>query len=323
MISGQAADTAELRSGCKINLYLEITGSRPDGYHTLRSFMLPLPEPFDLLRVTPQKAQGERDGRKSDGTLEVICAEPGIDRADNTLTKAHKLLMRARPELAALPGLTVELVKGVPHGAGLGGGSANAAALLLYLNGLLEHSAAGPLSKHELIPVAAKVGADVPFFILNTPAWAEGIGDELVPAEAPRPELHIVLVCPDIRVSTAWAFGEWDRSRLENVHSAKTGGAGNPCLTSPPRQDTNFPAAGFTLYNSLEPVVFRAFPRLAAIKRDLDELGAAASLMSGSGSSVFGLFPSRQTAEQAAFALRDRQFTVFTQSVYTGASPSW
>ena len=118
----------EIRTGCKINLGLEITGVLPNGYHTLDSVFYPLARPFDVLEVERREAAGIR----------VFCDTPGIDLEHNTLTKAHAAFAALLPEQVACPGVDVTLRKGIPHGAGLGGGSSDAAALLLWLNSCLE-----------------------------------------------------------------------------------------------------------------------------------------------------------------------------------------
>ena len=111
----------EIRTGCKINLGLEITGVLPNGYHTLDSVFYPLARPFDVLEVERREGAGIR----------VSCDTPGIDLEHNTLTKAYAAFAALLPEQAACPGVDVTLRKGIPHGAGLGGGSSDAAALLL------------------------------------------------------------------------------------------------------------------------------------------------------------------------------------------------
>ena len=118
----------EIRTGCKINLGLEITGVLSNGYHTLDSVFYPLARPFDTLLVE----------RRKGASIRVYCDTPGIDLEHNTLTRAHAAFAALLPEQAACPGVEVTLRKGIPHGAGLGGGSSDAAALLLWLNTCLE-----------------------------------------------------------------------------------------------------------------------------------------------------------------------------------------
>lgn len=293
--------TVSLRCGCKINLFLEITGVLPDGYHSIRTYMLPLDEPHDTLKITFTEACAP--------ACHVICSAPGIDPCDNTLTKAYTIFAR---EFPSVPAIEVELLKGVPQGSGLGGGSADAAALLLFLNAYARTG----LNREDLLVMACRVGADVPFFILNTPAWATGIGDKLEPDESfllPFAGMSLVLLCPNICVSTPWAYSAWDELKKSKAK----------ILTSAERRASNNTAAGSGLRNVLEVPVFSAFPQLADLKKQLYANGAEAALMSGSGSGVFGLFFSQDMAEAASVAFRNHGLKVYTRFLYAGASPSW
>lgn len=299
-----ASEAVILRSGCKVNLSLEISGVRPDGYHSLKSYFLPLHpthEPFDTLKIRVAENSG------SAPACRVRCAAPGIDPTDNTLTKAFGLFSGAAP---GAPSLDIELIKGVPHGAGLGGGSANAATLLKFLN------SNGALDEKELLELAALVGADVPFFIINRPAWVSGIGEIVRPASAPlkaHKNAHILLICPDIQVPTPWAYAEWD----------KLPAAEQNALTSAGPHDSNKSADRISFVNSLEIPVFAAFPALRALKEKLLALGAYQAAMSGSGSGIFGLFADGESAGHASGALRKEGLRVYARVLHTGASPSW
>lgn len=301
-----ALDTpVSLKSGCKINLYLEITGLLPNGYHTLNMYMVPLEHPHDQLHISPLTALG------GESCCRVECSIPGIDLENNTLTKAFKLYAQLLPQA---PSIKIELVKGVPHGAGLGGGSADAATLLRFLNNFVQAKGLSGLETDKLMEVAAKVGADVPFFVANTPAWVKGFGDIVEPDPAPLKSFDgwsLVLVCPQVHVSTAWAYSAWDKMEK----SAKI-------LTTSARQDSNKSAASLNLYNSLEVPVFSRFPQLAETKEKLYSLGADYALMSGSGSSIFGLFRSEKLAKSASEACKSQGFRVFTQLLHAGVSPS-
>ncbi|MDR2503238.1 MAG: hypothetical protein LBD82_02470, partial [Deltaproteobacteria bacterium] len=193
-----------LRSGCKINVHLEITGFLPHGRHSIYTHMLPLDEPHDEILLRPLDAF-EQGINPSDGPkCLTFFDQEGIDPLNNTMTVAHALLARKFP---ALPDIAVELHKEVPLGAGLGGGSANAAALLLFLNDFIQKHGYNDLPRHELLKIAAQVGADVPFFILNLPAEASGTGTTLKPNPAVSARfagMHLVLICPGVHVSTAW-----------------------------------------------------------------------------------------------------------------------
>ncbi|MDE5878995.1 MAG: 4-(cytidine 5'-diphospho)-2-C-methyl-D-erythritol kinase, partial [Desulfovibrio sp.] len=166
-----------LGAGCKVNLGLRVLGRRPDGYHELDSVFWPLAAPRDELEI--RLAPG--------ADITVRCDVPGIDPTRNTLTKAHAAFTALTGEA---PGLEVTLKKRIPSGAGLGGGSSDAAALLLWLNSRL----ARPLSREQLGQAALSVGADVPFFLYGRPSRVRGIGERVEPLPEPFPHLFLVLV---------------------------------------------------------------------------------------------------------------------------------
>lgn len=266
-----------VHTGGKINLFLFITGRRPDGYHELSTLFLPLPEPQDTLVFVP--------ARRSSG-LEVRCSTEGIDLKRNTLTRAYELYAEAA---GFAPAVDVELIKGIPHGAGLGGGSADGAQVLLWL----QRHAPEPLPEDRLRAVAARVGADVPFFLLGRPCLAEGIGERLRPVDSAVQGWSCVLVCPDVQVNTTWAYAAWDERASFS-------------LTEKTKADKNNRSSCQSFYgmNDFEPVVFATYPLLAAWKMRLKEEGADIAGMSGSGSTLFGLFQNSGRAAQAAGALR-------------------
>ncbi len=290
-----------IKTGCKINLFLHITGVLPSGLHTLESFFIPLAEPFDELVVSPSDGKG----------FTFVCADPEIDPLNNTLSKAYARYAQAG---GFAPALRLELRKGVPKGAGLGGGSANAAGLLLCLNRLN----GGALGVAELEELAAGVGADVPFFIRNRPALVQGIGELVEPRPNPFAGFYLALACPGLSVSTAWAYASWDKA----LHSGEAAFSGSKTLeleatrlTDSSWRDSRSGSCGPRLYNSLESVTFAAFPVLREIKGELLNNGACGALMSGSGSGVFGLFKTRARAEKAALRLRERQVRVFVHQI--------
>ena len=265
---------ATLRSGCKVNLNLFITGVRPDGWHELDSLFVPLAEPRDVLRLLPAKRSG----------LTLASTAPGIDPENNTLTRAYALYAEAG---GFTPALTVQLDKGIPQGAGLGGASSDAAALLLWLNA----AAPRPLDEEALRAVAVRVGADVPFFLRNVPCRALGVGDVLTPCRTGLTGRRLVLVCPPVCVSTPWAYRAFDAAQAESLTAC-----------GPRTIQCGCPGAGdgvVPLCNDFEAVVFAAYPAVRACKEDLLRLGAEGAVMSGSGSAVAGLFR-RETAAEAA-----------------------
>ena len=262
----------------KINLFLFIEGRLPNGYHELKTLFLPISEPKDVLVFRP----AEREGG-----LRVSCETEGIDTERNTLTRAYDLYVQAS---GFAPAVDVELLKGIPHGAGLGGGSSDGAEVLRWL----QRHAPQPLPEESLLAVAARAGADVPFFLLNRPCLAEGIGEKLSCVESGVEGYSCVLLCPAVKVNTAWAYAAWDKERASFS------------LTEKRKADKNNRSSCQSFYgmNDFEPVVFAAHPSLAALKAQLVEGGADIAGMSGSGSALFGLFRDSGRAAQAASALR-------------------
>jgi 4-diphosphocytidyl-2-C-methyl-D-erythritol kinase len=281
--------------GCKVNLCLEITGVRPDGYHELETLFFPVPEPHDTL--TLRLADGESgaegsapadEGGPARAGLALTCSDKALASPANLVAQAYETFASAtgwRPALAA------HLEKGIPSGAGLGGGSADAAALLGWLNA---RAGARALSPEALNALAARLGADVPFFLMNHPAWAEGAGERLTPADCDLSGLTMLVCAPPVHVNTAWAYREWDR-----LHA----GSSAPLTRLAPASMRPFCVSGAFFANSFESAVFPAFPAVRALKERLLALGAAGAGMSGSGSAVFGIFRDSARADAAANAL--------------------
>lgn len=284
-----------LRCPAKVNLSLEVLGRRPDGYHELRSVMVPLSLADDLeLRL--------------DGEPGVRLHVEGADLPagpDNLVHRAATLFLEtvrgaslsAGRRVEAGPGVEVRLTKRIPVGAGLGGGSSDAAATLVGLDRLL----GSRLGEEELARLALRLGADVPFFVRGRAALATGVGERLEPLSG-MPTLWMVLVNPGFPVSTADTYRAFD---------AATGGSGR--LTPAPPEVTierflkGPAAAGPALRNDLETVTLRARPGLAELKRDLTSAGATGAVMSGSGPTVFGIFLDEPAAREAHDRLRGRQ----------------
>lgn len=272
----------ELTAGCKVNLYLDIVGVREDGYHEIESLFYPLPAPCDVLTLT-EGGEG----------LRLTCSDPSLAAGGNILTRAYDGFAAAT---GFAPGLAVHLSKGIPMGAGLGGGSSDAATLLAWLNARAGEKA---LSRERLSALALGLGADVPFFLANEPAWVTGIGERLEPVPLSLEDYGVLVVCPPVHVNTGWAYRRYDemlaqgllRPRKEltlNFSPIK-----NLCFTKPPE-----------LWNVFEKVVFQEFPMLYGIKELILDGFAEACVMSGSGSSFVALFSSSEKARRCADRLR-------------------
>ncbi len=241
----------------KINLGLHVIERRPDGYHNLETVFYPLTL-SDILEVLP----GERFQFQFSGLL--LDNEGG----DNLVVKAYSLL---KSEFD-LPPVRIHLHKVIPFGAGLGGGSSDAAYMLKMLSGMFGIG----LSSEQLRHFAAKLGADSPFFIDNQPSLATGIGDELTPISLDLGNYYIALVKPPVGVNTALAY--------KAIRPAKQQTSIKEIILQPVETWRE------RLTNDFEAPVFKMFPEIASVKGTLYELGALYASMSGSGSSVYGIF---------------------------------
>jgi 4-diphosphocytidyl-2-C-methyl-D-erythritol kinase len=287
-------DSCALRVGCKINLHLEILGRREDGYHELRTLFLPLDEPSDTIHIRPAELGA---------SMLLTCSDPSLENQGNILLKTYRAFSYVTStELD----IEVHLDKGTPVGAGLGGGSADAAAFLLYLNQRVPR----PLSPIRLRQFAVSLGADVAFFLENTPAWGAGVGEILTHAPHVADLLRgmsLILISPELHVSTGRAYAAWDATFLEKNKQIA------PEILTVDTQSLIEPfcVSAITLWNCFEAVVFPAYPELRDIKEQLLRRGAAGALMSGSGSSVFALFRSASRAETVADEFRRTYSAVY------------
>ena len=244
---------------CKINLGLHVLARRNDGFHNLETVFFPIPFEDCLEVETSNEATSlTLTGLEVEGTVE-----------DNLCMKAYTLLKQRYD----LPPVEMRLHKQIPSGAGLGGGSANAAFTLKLLNEKFNLN----LSQKQLVDLASEIGSDCAFFILNRPCIGTGRGNLLEPIELPQLEgLHAMLVMPGIHISSAWAFRQL--TPRQPVKSVK--------------EIISIPIADWQqqLTNDFEQPVFASYPALKEIKEQLYRSGARYASLSGSGSVMYGLF---------------------------------
>lgn len=263
---------------CKINLGLSVLGKREDGFHNLETVFYPLPL-TDVLEIIPATNSGPKGFAEFSASGIPVAGDPQA----NLCLKAYHLLKEGFP---LLPSIRMHLHKSIPIGAGLGGGSADGAFTLRLLNELFGLQ----LSTNELIQYAARLGSDCAFFILNKPCLAKGRGEVLAEIALDLDAYRFVLVCPDIHINTGWAFSQLALQPYA-VHPFSIAEAMRQPVTTWKE----------VLFNDFEKPVFQHYPAIEQIKNHLYEQGALYASMSGSGSSVFGIFDRSAKPDPALF----------------------
>lgn len=246
---------------CKINLGLYVTARRSDGYHNIETAFLPIPfyDVLECIRAT------DVDNTTFEQSGHVLNIPP----EKNICLKAYALVKEMFPSI--LP-VHMYLHKNIPAGAGLGGGSANAAFTIMALNSLYHLN----LSVEEMENMALQLGSDCPFFIRNTPCIGKGRGEEFLPLHIDLTSYSLLVVNPGIHINTAWAFGKCSPAPVNEPIELT--------LNRPIEEWPQF------LYNVFEPIVFSQHPQIALLKQSLYDAGAVYASMTGTGSTVFALF---------------------------------
>jgi 4-diphosphocytidyl-2-C-methyl-D-erythritol kinase len=260
--------TLTKRSHCKINLLLNILGRRADGFHELETVMQPV-NVCDELTFETRPAG-----------IELTCSNSELPTDATNLV--HRAAAAFFKQSGIAEGARIHLEKKIPMAAGLGGGSGNAATTLLALNELF----ASPLSSERLYEVAAALGSDIPFFLQPHPALATGRGEKIQPLSPFRAleSCGLLLVHPGFGIATAWAYKE-----LARFPSALNGECGRAGKLVPLLEAGDLRGASREFYNSLEAPALEKYPWLAVLQEFLRDNGAAAALMSGSGSTTFAI----------------------------------
>lgn len=258
----------KLKANCKINIGLDVLRRREDGYHDLSTVMVPIMGLHDVVEVTP--IEGAENEFHSLGLVVDCPAE------QNLCIKAARLMQQRY----GVDAVSITLDKRVPFGAGLGGGSSDATAVIMAMNEIFSLS----LDEATLVALAAELGSDTAFFVRNTPQLCEGRGEIMTPIELDLTGLWIVLIKPDESVSTREAYAG------VKPHV--------PSLSLTERLKEPIVQWQGSVKNDFEPSVFAAHPVIADVKQQLIDAGAVYASMSGSGSTVFGLFDSKERAEK-------------------------
>lgn len=265
------------RAYAKINLGLHVLRKREDKFHDLETIFHRV-NLYDDVRIESAAAS-------------ISISGEGLPVPLNERNLCWKAVELLRTEIGQRKGANIHLTKRIPVGAGLGGGSSDAAAVLTALPQLWNT----PVDAATLARVGLSLGSDVPFFLHNRSAYAEGRGERLNFVSISLP-YWILLVTPDIHISTAWAYGQLSDRRPVNTRLTKLYD-GATCTVA---------AVSLLMENDFEGIVFPAYPEIAGLKQELMTHGAAYALLSGSGSSVFGLFNKEAGAKRAEEKFRQR-----------------
>lgn len=245
---------------CKINLGLRILGKRDDGFHNLETVFYPIPlhDGLEIISSTNNETSCITSGRSIH-----------VQSDDNICTKAYYLLKR---DFQFLPPIEIHLHKTIPSGAGLGGGSSDGAYTLVLINKKWRLG----LTEKQLINYASGLGSDCSFFITNAPRFATGRGEVLEPVATDLATYKIILVHPGVHINTGWAFSQ--------VNPIPTGQSIKEVILQP------ITCWREGLHNDFEKPVFQAYPEIELIKKELYANGAIYASLSGSGSTVYGVF---------------------------------
>lgn len=260
-----------LTSHAKLNIGLRILGRRPeDGYHLLETVFQEI-DLADEIRIEEFRGEGVFHER-----FTLSCDDPDIPTdCNNLILKAVRAMVNYVPtDLCA----KIHLIKNIPSGAGLGGGSSNAAAMLKWLNQWAE------FQEKDLLDIAVKLGADVPFFLQGGTRYAGGIGEKLEKIDIPQ-DWQAVMVFPDLHISTAWAY--------EQLRISLTAKPKNAIIPSQLEKSFNWRF----FENDFDEAIIPSYPEIGAIKEQLLQGGAVYAGLSGSGSTVFGICESCETAK--------------------------
>ncbi|MFA5145555.1 MAG: 4-(cytidine 5'-diphospho)-2-C-methyl-D-erythritol kinase [Candidatus Omnitrophota bacterium] len=290
-----------LFSRAKLNLYLEVLNKRKDNYHNIKTVF----ERIDLSDKIILKP-------RPDKIINIICADPDVPKDKTNLCCRAAESLRERFNIKT--GLDIKIIKRIPVGSGLGGGSSNAAAVLLGLNKLWKLR----LCQKKLAGLAGMIGSDVPFFVYNASfGQGNGRGEKIRLLKGIRraPLWHI-LVVPKIKVSTPLIYKEWDKQYRKGAGLTKPQYDVNILILALEAKGPSLSSG--LLFNSLESLTIRLHPEVRRVKEKLADLGLRKTLMSGSGPAVFGIVPSKKEAVSLSRKLKkeDRSWRIFATRTF-------
>ena len=279
----------KFKTPAKVNLGLHVHGKREDGFHELETIfqMVSLFDDVELELLS--------------SGIKLECDMPGIPTDDTNLVCKAALLLRKSYQVEG-KGVSIRLKKKIPFGAGLGGGSGNAAGVLMGLNRLWDLN----IEREKLFTLAAELGSDVPFFLTSPCALGKGRGERLKVLE-PCSKFQVLLVFPGFPIATSWVY--------QNLRLKLTKRPNNISILRKNLSLSNITSLGSQLYNDLESVVIQKFPEVKVVKNELWAWGALGVLLSGSGSTVFGIFDDPEKAQVACASLNGDWERVVTETI--------
>ena len=279
----------KFKTPAKVNLGLHVHGKREDGFHELETIfqMVSLFDDVELELLS--------------SGIKLECDTPGIPTDDTNLVCKAALLLRKSYQVEG-KGVSIRLKKKIPFGAGLGGGSGNAAGVLMGLNRLWDLN----IEREKLFTLAAELGSDVPFFLTSPCALGKGRGERLKVLE-PCSKFQVLLVFPGFPIATSWVY--------QNLRLKLTKRPNNISILRKNLSLSDITSLGSQLYNDLESVVIQKFPEVKVVKDELWTWGALGVLLSGSGSTVFGIFDDPEKAQVACASLNGDWERVVTETI--------
>jgi len=279
----------KFKTPAKVNLGLHVHGKREDGFHELETIfqMVSLFDDVELELLS--------------SGIKLECDMPGIPTDDTNLVCKAALLLRKSYQVEG-KGVSIRLKKKIPFGAGLGGGSGNAAGVLMGLNRLWDLN----IDREKLFTLAAELGSDVPFFLTSPCALGKGRGERLKVLESCS-KFQVLLVFPGFPIATSWVY--------QNLRLKLTKRPNNISILRKNLSLSDITSLGSQLYNDLESVVIQKFPEVKVVKDELWAWGALGVLLSGSGSTVFGIFDDPEKAQVACASLNGDWERVVTETI--------
>lgn len=286
-----------LRSYAKINLYLDIGKKLTNGYHLIDTILQTI-NLFDEITIK----------KLDDPIIQLECNNVEVPTGkDSIVYQAAETLMKGKNR-----GLAISIHKNIPIASGLGGGSSNIATILMGICKLFRLE----IDSTQLMELAAHFGMDVPFFIRRGTVYAQGRGEILLPLIPIEPPVHLVLINPGTKISTKWAYQFFDQDLKEDHRKPSLDiqhfiSRSNPIHLQEIKQ---------IMYNRFELIISQKFPIIFEIKKQLNELGALATTLSGSGLTVYGIFENKYKADEVYHKLKDQYFFVFNTSTIKAGS---